>query len=93
MFACSVSGIGVGLRTKGTNSFELSVYETDTMNVLQALSCPVQLFLHLSGRSGERTEPHTSSSLLTAFFLMYSMMVPCVIHSETVVNSLFSMSP
>ena len=35
----------------------------------------------------------TSSNLLTGFRLMYSMMFPCAIHSETVINCPFPMSP
>lgn len=35
---------GTGHRRRNTDSFEIPVCEIDTMQVLQTLGCPVQLF-------------------------------------------------
>ena len=95
MFACSMvtSGGGVGIGTKNTDPLKVSMYETGGMNVLQSLSCPMQLSMRFSYGSGKRVKERTSCNLLTGFFLMYSIMFPCSIHSETVINCLFSIFP
>ena len=76
-----------------TDPFEVPVCETDIVEVLQTLGCPVQLLLHLSEGGDGEAKSRTSSSLLTALFLIYSMMFPCFIHSDTATNCPFSMSP
>ena len=81
------------MKRKNTDSFEVPVREICPMEVLQALSRPVQLLLHLNQRAAGKVKLRTSPSLLTSLFLMYSMIFPCAIHSETVTNCPFPMSP
>ena len=52
----SMSGGRVGLRAKYTNPFEVSMYETGTVNILQALSCPVQLLVTTQLKKWEENE-------------------------------------
>ena len=69
------------------------MHETYLVEVLQTLSCPVQLLSQFSEGGGEKVKARTSSSLLVCVFFMYSMMFPCAIHSETVINRPLPMSP
>jgi hypothetical protein len=93
IFACWMSKKGIGHERRDTDPFEVPVCEIDIVEVLQTLGCPVQLLSHLSEGSGGEAKSRTSSSLLTELFLIYSVMFPCVIHSDTVTNCPFSMSP
>ena len=47
---------GIDRRRKNTDPFEITVCEMDTMEVLQALGCPVQLSPMLSEGSGVGSE-------------------------------------
>jgi hypothetical protein len=67
--------------------------ETGPMEIIKTLSCLVQLLPRSVKEAMEELKPRTNPSLFTWCFLMYSMMFPCAIHSETVINCPFSISP
>lgn len=69
-----------------TNPFQISVHKSCIVKILQSLRRSAQLLMECSQgtiHAGESI-PRTSSSLFVELSLMYSMMFPCLIHSDMV---------